>query len=146
MRCHSYKKKDFWGEISKNLSEWKDSFEEIENSKWYVVKVGSREDMYVAPTYKSYIMLYFPMINYYPYIIRHGHYLVGYKYDDKGKVKYIVYGIPGTKDQYDQPYGGEYGFVSWTQPRKNKGIHGDIGYWLMFYDYKKSVIVVPARN
>ncbi len=136
----------FFKSICEGLEKWKDDFEELENCKWYKVNINCREDMYTSSSYKAYILLYFPMLNYFPYVIKSRHYLVGYKYGDKGEVKYLIYGILGTKETYDQPYGGKYGFVSWTQPSKNKGRHGDEGYWLMFYDFKKSVIVVPKNK
>ena len=57
-------------------------------------------------------------------------------------MKYLVYGIPGRKGRQDQPYGGKSGFVTWMPCDKND----DMGYWLMFYDFKNSVIVVPIRQ
>ena len=76
----------------------------------------------------------------YPYIKKYGHFLIGYKCDNKGNIKYIVYGIPGKKDKDEQPYVGKTGFITWMS-EKDK----DVGYWLMFYDYKKSMIVVPMK-
>lgn len=135
---------EFFTNIAEDLKEWDDEFEELADCKWFRVEVASMDDMYRAKTYNKFTVLYYPMTNYYPYIIRHGHYMVGYKYDKPGRVKYLVYAIPGTKAHYDQPFGGRYGFVSWAQPKRNKGKYGNMGYWLMFYDFRKSVVVIPA--
>ena len=35
------------------------------------------------------------MLNYYPYISKAGHFLLGYKCNRNGEMKYIVYAIPG---------------------------------------------------
>lgn len=136
----------FFHGLTKNLQQWNDDFEDLSNSKWYNIPVKSIEDMYKASSYNRYTILYYPMISYFPYIIRHGHYLFGYKHDKDGKVKYIVYGIPGTKAHYDQPFGGKFGFVSWVQGKNNKGKYGNMGYWLLFYDFRKSVIVIPVNK
>lgn len=140
------KSDEFFTSITEDLEEWDDEFEELPDSKWFKVEVGSIEDMYRAKSYNKHAVLYYPMTNYYPYIIRHGHYLFGYKYDKSKRVKYLVYAIPGTRAHYDQPFGGRYGFVSWTQPKRVKGKYGNMGYWLMFYDFRKSVVVIPANR
>ena len=80
------------------------------------------------------------MLNYYPYISKIGYFLLGYKCNRNGEIKYIVYAIPGSKEKNDQPYGGRTGFVTWTSDNKN-----DRGYWLMFYDFKNSSIVIPTK-
>jgi hypothetical protein len=80
------------------------------------------------------------MLNYYPYISKSGHYLLGYKGNRNGDIQYIVYAIPGSKDKNDQPYGGRTGFVTWTNDNSNGR-----GYWLMFYDFKNSSIVIPTK-
>ena len=58
-------------------------------------------------------------------------------------MKYIVYGIPGKKDKGDQPYGGKTGFVTWME---DETLGDGMGYWLMFYDFRNSVIVIPAER
>ncbi|AGK95323.1 hypothetical protein [Clostridium pasteurianum] len=136
----------FFQGLTKNLQQWNDDFQDLSKSQWYNIPVKSIEDMYKASSYNRYTILYYPMISYFPYIIRHGHYLFGYKYDKDGKVKYIVYGIPGTKAHYDQPFGGKFGFVSWVQGKNHKGKYGNMGYWLLFYDFRKSVIVIPVNK
>ena len=90
--------------------------------------------------YNKYTIAYFPMINNYPYIKKYGHFILGYKCDEKGNLKHIVYGVPGKKSIDEQPYGGKTGFVTWMKSDDN-----GIGYWLMFYDYKTSTIVVPME-
>ena len=84
---------------------------------------------------------YYPMINYYPYINKSKHFLLGYKSNLEGQLEYIVYGIPGSKEKNEQPYGGKTGFVTWTSNNTRSQ-----GYWLMFYDFKNSSIVVPMRR
>ncbi|AJA46274.1 hypothetical protein CPAST_c01740 [Clostridium pasteurianum DSM 525 = ATCC 6013] len=140
------KSSKFFHGLTKNLQKWNDDFEDLSRCEWYKIPIRSIEDMYKASSYNRYTILYYPMISYFPYIIRHGHYLFGYKYDNEGRVKYIVYGIPGTKAHYDQPFGGKFGFVSWVQGENNKGKYGNMGYWLLFYDFRKSVIVIPVNK
>ena len=90
--------------------------------------------------YNKYTVAYYPMLNYYPYIRKYGHFMLGYKCDSKGNLKYIVYGVPGKKDKEEQPYLGKTGFVTWMEVEGT-----DVGYWLMFYDYKNSTVVVPMK-
>lgn len=145
---HNKKNKSdrFFEGITEDLEEWEDDFEELPDCRWFKVGVGNVEDMYRAKSYNKHAVIYYPMTNYYPYIIRHGHYLFGYKHDKAKKVKYLIYAIPGTKAHYDQPFGGRFGFVSWTQPKLDKGKYGNMGYWLMFYDFRKSVVVIPSKR
>ncbi|MDD3223767.1 MAG: hypothetical protein PHX70_03500 [Clostridium sp.] len=133
--------RDFFKDIVEGLDEFDDYFPEINRSKWYAVNVYSIDDMYRADTYNKYATIYYPMINYYPYIIKYNHYIMGYKFDRNGKVKYVMYGIPGTKNECDQPFGGKYGFVSFA--KTGKGEDKELGYWLLFYDFARSVVVIP---
>ena len=114
---------------------------EIKKCKWYKVKAKNFDEMCNISNYNKYTTLYYPMINYYPYISKKGHFLVGLKCDSKGRVKYIIYGVPGTKDKQSQPYGGKTGFVTFVpeKPGSNEG------HWLMFYDFKNSLVVVPMK-
>lgn len=114
---------------------------EIKNTKWFKVPVNSFEEMCNVSNYNKYTTLYYPMINYYPYIIKKGYFLIGLKCNDKGKVKYIVYGIPGTKDKMDQPYAGKTGFVTFAPDSEGS----NEGCWLMFYDFRNSMVVVPMK-
>lgn len=142
----SSKSFEFFSNITEDLEPFEDEFEEVNKCKWFYVPVISLEDMYRAKSYNKFTVIYYPMVNYYPYIIRHGHYIIGYKYDNIGRVRYLVYAIPGTKAHYDQPFGGKYGFVSWTQLKHDKGKYGNMGYWLMFYDFRKSIVVIPVNK
>lgn len=138
------------GDFFRNLTE---GFEEItgiatniKRAKWYRVSVGKVEDMYDTSNYNRYTIVYYPMISYYPYFGKYGHYLVGYKFDKNGKVKYLVYGIPGSKSKQHQPYGGKTGFVTWVPAKEACDNYSDFGYWLMFYDFRTSTIVVPVKK
>lgn len=117
---------------------------EIKKCKWYKVPVANLDVMCNISSYNKYTIVYYPMINYYPYIKKYGHYMVGLKCDSQGKMKYLVYAIPGTKDKPEQPYGGKSGFVTWV-PEKSKDNREVNGYWVMFYDFKNSIIVVPMK-
>lgn len=126
--------------IAKGFENYNEKLEDISYCKWYKVNVNSMEDLCNKSDYDKYTLAYYPMINYYPYISKENHFLLGYKCNKEGELKYIIYAIPGSKDKTDQPYGGKTGFVTWTSNNSRKD-----GYWLMFYDYKKSSIVVPVK-
>lgn len=115
---------------------------EIRKCKWYKVPVKSFDSMCNIADYNKYTALYYPMTNYYPYISKHGHFLVGLKCDKYGNVKYLVYGIKGSKEKGQQPYDGKTGFVTWTSGSE---LGKDMGYWLMFYDFKNNIVVVPSK-
>lgn len=132
---------DFFKGVSKGFEEVKNKFKEIKYCKWYKIKINTIDDMCNSSNYNKYTIAFYPMINYYPYIKRYGYYMLGYKCDKKGEMKYLVYGIPGKKDKDDQPFMGKTGFVTWMSLDNT-----DMGYWLMFYDYKKSTVVVPMSN
>lgn len=138
------KSEKFFNKIIEELQPFEDEFQEIGKSKWFTVPVNSIEDMYRANSYNKYAIIYYPMINYFPYIIKHGHYIIGYKFDDMNRVKYVMYGIPGTRETEDQPFDGKYGFVSFV--RGNEERKDDLGYWLLFYDFRRAVVVIPTRN
>ncbi|WP_291581344.1 hypothetical protein [Clostridium sp. UBA6640] len=119
-----------------------DGYNDIKNCQWYKVPVEKMEEMYCMHDYKKYTVIYYPMICYYPYIAKHKHFMIGHKYDINGNLKYIVYALPGRKSESDQPYGGKTGFVAWMPHRHD----AEMGYWLMFYDFKNSTVVVPVRR
>ena len=96
--------------------------------------------------YRKYSMIYYPMVNNYPYICKYGHYLFGYKLDENDNLKYMLYAVPGTKHPYDQPYGGKTGYVMWLPMEKGKEGEKDPGYWIMFYDFKDATVCVPAKK
>ncbi|MGG5463197.1 hypothetical protein [Clostridium sp. B9] len=114
--------------------------EDIKRCAWYKVNIDSFDDMCNMSNYNKYAMMYYPMINYYPYINKSGHFFFGIKCDKNGEIKYMLYAIPGTKGRKDQPYGGRTGFVTWDK-------HGDEGngYWIMFYDFENSSVVIPMK-
>jgi hypothetical protein len=133
---------DFFNNLMNGFKETKSICNELKRCRWYKIPVNSMEDMYNMNDYNKYALIYYPMMSYYPYIKKHCHYLSGYKCDKKGRVKYLIYGILGTKDKRDQPYGGKSGFVTWVSLRdKDK-----IGYWLMFYDFKTNTVVIPVKK
>ncbi|MFD3158481.1 hypothetical protein ACFIJ5_16770 [Haloimpatiens sp. FM7330] len=145
-RCCGCKKGptgEFFEDLTEDFEEVTNVFSKIKNCKWYKVPIKSVEDMCDMSDYDKYVVIYYPMICYYPYIKKYNHYLVGYKYDKKGKIKYIVYAIPGRKSTKYQPYAGRTGFVTWMHNRKNCESEG---YWLMFYDFKTSNILIPVKK
>ena len=131
---------EFFENIIKDFEEVKNKFKEIKYCKWYKVNIKSLDDMCNISNYNKYTIAYYPMLNYYPYIKKYGYFMLGYKCDEKGNLKYIVYGVPGKKDKDEQPYAGKTGFVTWMSGDKDKE-----GCWLMFYDYKNSTVVVPMK-
>lgn len=118
---------------------------EIKRCRWYKVPVYRPEDMTSCAHYNKYTVAYYPMINYYPYIRKHAHFILGYKHDKDNKMKYLVYGVPGTKSRIDQPFGGRTGFVTWVPLVEGEEEENSQGYWLMFYDFRSSTIVIPVR-
>lgn len=133
---------DFFEAAAEGFEPMRGICKEVKYCKWYKVKVDNLDTLCNISNYNKYTIAYYPMMNYYPYIKKYGHYLLGYKCDPSGKMKYLVYGIPGKKDKIEQPYGGKSGFVTWV-PSEDKG--KDMGFWLMFFDFKNSVIVVPMK-
>ena len=132
---------EFFGTVAKDFEPITNKFKDIKFCKWYKVNVDSLEDMMDTSDYNKYTIAYYPMINYYPYFKVKGYFLLGYKCDESGELKYIVYGISGSKDITDQPYAGKTGFVTWME----SGDNDEDGFWLMFYDYKNSTVVVPTK-
>lgn len=115
---------------------------ELKRCKWYKVPVTYVESMNRIKDYNKYTFICYPMLSYYDYIKNHSHFLMGYKYDKSGNVKYMIYGIPGTKSKSEQPYEGRTGFVTWvSNGRKDK-----LGYWLMFYDFRTGTVDIPVEN
>ena len=132
----------FFKSLTEGFEEVNDLCKEIKRCKWHKVHVKTIHNMYDVSNYNKYTAIYYPMISYYPYIKKYSHYLIGYKCDKAGEVKYLVYGIPGKKDIVEQPYGGKSGFVTWI----SKNGKSDYGYWLMFYDFKTSTIIIPEKK
>jgi len=126
--------------LAKDFEPYNGSLADINYCKLYKINVNNIEDLSDESNYNQYTLAYYPMLNYYPYISKARHFLLGYKCNRNGEMQYIVYAIPGSKEKNDQPYGGRTGFVTWTSDNKNGR-----GYWLMFYDFKKSSIVIPTK-
>ena len=116
-------------------------YDEIKYCKWYKVPVSDLHEMCNMSNYNRYAVAYYPMLNYYPYIRQHRYFMLGYKCDKEGNLRYIVYGIPGKRNIDDQPYEGKTGFVTWVSDESRDGS----GCWLMFYDFKNSTVVVPME-
>jgi hypothetical protein len=130
----------YFEKIAEDFEPYKSCLSDINYCKLYKINVYSIDQLSDDSNYNKYTLAYYPMLNYYPYISKEGHYLLGYKCDKDGELKYIVYAIPGDKEKSCQPYGGRTGFVTWTTDN-NSGK----GYWLMFYDFKNSSIVIPTK-
>jgi len=133
---------NFFKAVAKDFNEVPNFTKEIKWCTWYKVPVHNLEKMYDLSDYNKYTIAYYPMICYYPYIRNYKSFMLGYKCDSSGKMKYIVYGIPGARTKGHQPYGGKTGFVTWIPDKDND----EMGYWLMFYDFKNSTIVVPIKK
>jgi hypothetical protein len=135
----------FFMDVADGFEELEDLCSEIKRCKWYKVPVHSPQDMNNCLDYNKYTVVYYPMANYFQYIRKFGHFILGYKLDKESKMKYLVYGIPGTKSRADQPFGGKSGFVTWVPLREGEEDEDSYGYWLMFYDFRNSTIVIPVR-
>lgn len=137
------------GTFFKNLvlgfEELEGHFEEIKRCKWYKVPVSRPEDMHSCQDYNKHTVVYYPMLNYYPYIAKHKHFILGYKFDKDNKMKYLVYGVPGRKARMEQPFAGKSGFVTWVPLVPGEEEDHSLGYWLMFYDFNNSTIVIPVK-
>lgn len=136
---------EFFQTVMEGFEEVKGVCNEIKSCKWYRIPVKDLEIMCNISNYNKYTVVYYPMINYYPYIKKYGYYMMGLKYDSNGHMKYLVYGVPGNKDKSEQPYGGKSGFVTWVPVKSDEAHESHIGYWCMFYDFKNSIIVVPMK-
>lgn len=150
-KCDDHKEKvkgsvgGFFKDLVEDFEEVQDFASEIKRCSWYKVPVRRPEDMNNCVDYNKYTVVYYPMINHYQYIRRFGHFLMGYKQDKDNKMKYLVYGVPGTKSRTDQPFGGRTGFVTWVPLKDGDENEGSMGYWLMFYDFKNATIVIPVK-
>ncbi|QAT38891.1 hypothetical protein [Clostridium sp. JN-9] len=136
---------EFFRGISHGLEEVEELSRHIKKCTWYKVKVKSINDLYKCDDYNKYTVLYYPMLSYYPYIKQYGHYIIGYKFNNEGRMKYLVYGVPGRKSRREQPYGGKSGFVTWIPLDHGEEDEDSMGYWLMFYDFRNSTIIIPVK-
>ncbi len=132
---------EYFEGIASGFENCRNKYDEIKFCKWYKVTVNDLHEMCNMSNYNRYAVAYYPMLNYYPYIRKHKHFMLGYKCDEEGNLRYIVYGIPGEKNKDEQPYEGKTGFVTWVSDESRDGM----GCWLMFYDFKNSTVVVPMK-
>lgn len=132
---------EYFENIAQGFEQYRKGFEEIKYCKWYKIPINDLYEMSNVSNYNKYTLAYYPMLNYYPYIKKYGYFMLGYKCDSDGNLKYIVYAIPGKKDRDEQPYDGRTGFVTWIDNDDSN----NLGYWLMFYDFKNSTVVVPMQ-
>lgn len=135
------KKEEFFNGVVKDLEKI-GCKENIDNCFWYKAEIDKLESMYCVNDYNKYSVIFYPMICYYPYISKHGNFMIGYKYDDDNKLKFLIYAIPGTKELRDQPYEGKTGFVTFMAD----GEEDNEGYWLMYFDIEKNSVVVPVKR
>ncbi|MDP4177698.1 MAG: hypothetical protein Q8900_05075 [Bacillota bacterium] len=151
--CYSCNKKTenylsvnkFFTGVVEEFKELGDLCHEIKRCKWYEAEVKSVEYLYDTSNYDRYVVAYYPMLSYYEYIKSYGHFVLGYKCNINGELKYIVYGIKGRRHRKDQPFGGKTGFVTWIPLKEDEENEDSLGYWLLFYDYKNTVVVVPVK-
>lgn len=135
----------FFMDLADGFEELEGICGEIKRCKWYKVPVTCPEDMTSCADYNKYTVAYYPMMNYFQYIRKYEHFVLGYKLDKENRMKYLVYAIPGTKSRMDQPFGGRTGFVTWVPLKEGEEDEDSFGYWLMFYDFRNSTIVIPVK-
>jgi hypothetical protein len=133
---------DFFRELVCDFDEVDNIVRDIKHCKWYKIPIKNIEAMYDTSEHDKYALIYYPMLCYYSYIQKHAYYNLGYKCDNKGRLKYLIYAIPGSKSKADQPFEGKTGFVTWVSCIGKK----DMGYWLMFYDIENSTVVIPMKK
>lgn len=132
-------KDDFFKSLVQEFNEIPNLNSELKRCKWYEVPI---ENMKNVDNSNKYRFIYYPMSPYYNYIDKYKHFLIGYKYDKNENVKYMIYGIPGEKSKEAQPYGGRSGFVTWISGKDKN----ELGYWLMFYDFRTGIIQIPVKK
>lgn len=136
---------DFFKGLANGYEEITDVCDDVKRCRWFKVPVESSVDMTDTSNYNKYTVIYYPMMNYYPYIKKYGHFLFGYKCDPLGNMKYLVYAVPGTKSKQEQPFEGKSGFVTFESQKNGEDKEDNFGYWIMFYDFRTSTIVIPVK-
>lgn len=136
---------EFFNRLVEGFHEEDEVCTEIKNTKWYKISADELKNINQIKDVSKYAMIYYPMMSYYPYISKYGHFLLGYKYKKCGTLQYIIYGIPGRRNIYDQPYGGKSGFVTWIPSKDYKTNKDAPGYWIMFFDFKNSAVAIPLK-
>ena len=131
---------EYFEKIAQGFEEYNEGLDGVKNCKWYKVPVNRIDDLFNISDYNKYTLVYYPMLNYYPYISKNKYFLLGYKCSSTGELTHIVYAIPGSKELSEQPYEGKTGYVTWTNDNTRSS-----GYWLMFYDFQNSTVVVPMK-
>lgn len=139
-----YSEEKFFDGLIEEFKEENNVCEAIKKCKWFKVPVNNYYELFKTRDFYKYSMIYYPMIGYYPYIRKHQHFLIGYKYDKNNKIKFIIYGIPGLKNRKDQPFEGMSGFVTWVPEKSSERQAEGAGYWLLFYDFRTSTILIPT--
>jgi len=112
--------KEYIKGVVKYLKEVKPFEWELEGYRWWMVDWG--------------------MIYGYP-----NRYLIGLYYDEKGDIRYIVYGMPGRFCLQEQPFGGLTGFNYWHPVKGHLRKFGEKGYWLLHIDAETGNIVYPLK-
>ena len=80
---------EYFEGIARGFENCRDKYQEIKYCKWYKVKVNDLYEMCNMSNYNKYTVAYYPMLNYYPYIKKYGKFMLGYKCDKEGNLKYI---------------------------------------------------------
>ncbi len=75
-----------------------------------------------------------------------GHQLIGMQYNEKGAVKYLVHGVPGTFCQENQPFHGKTGYIHWQPLPGQSYTAGNYGYWLIHIDAITGEVVFPVKE
>ena len=136
---------DYFKMVAKGLEEVDGVCEEIKRCKWYKVHIKDKKDLCDVSDYNKYSVIYYPMYSYFKYIKKYRHILLGYKYDNIGRMKYIVFAIPGKRSIIEQPFEGKSGFVTWVPLKLGEEREENLGYWLMFYDFRNRTIAIPIK-
>lgn len=135
-------------EVLKHFKEIDNPMDDIRNVRWWKIphseEIPIREN-HLYPYFCSiyHLKMTYPYINYIKYYRKTGYYYFGIKYDDRGEVKYIMYGIEGRNSTLDQPYMGMTGFTKWN---KFKCKDKDKGIWVMYYNPYTGCIMVPKKR
>ncbi len=135
----------FLQKIASGYEECDDFAISIGNSKLYKIYFEEMSCVDKDKDYNKYSIVYYPMMTYYEYIKKCSYFLFGFKKDKKNKIQYMVYAIPGKNTMNDQPFGGTTGFVTWVPKKNSSDKKETMGYWLMFYDFKHSCVVIPIK-
>ncbi|EYE89855.1 hypothetical protein Q428_00140 [Fervidicella metallireducens AeB] len=137
---------DIFHKLLKNFQEENQVIMGMKNVRWWKIPYNVDIPMVENKYYPYHCAIHhlkmtYPYINYIKYFKKHGHYYFGLKYDDRGEIKYIIYGIEGRNMPMEHPYMGMTGFVKWM-PANNKSN----GMWLMYYNPYTGCIMIPKKR